>query len=75
MGADGGPLNSTQCQLHFFKPPLGTGAGTHGSTQHIFLQRTTPGKCSLPEGDQMDAEEPLLFYCHFGDFWGPSVEY
>lgn len=29
-GADGGPLNSTQCQLHFFKPPPGTGAGTHG---------------------------------------------
>lgn len=29
-GADGGPLNSIQCQLHFFKPPPGTPAGTHG---------------------------------------------
>lgn len=29
-GADGGPLNSTQCQLHFFKPPPGTPAGTRG---------------------------------------------
>ncbi len=41
-GADGGPLNSTQCQLHFFKPPPGTGAGTHGvDAAHLFTKNNS----------------------------------
>lgn len=41
-GADGGPLNSTQCQLHFFKPPPGTPAGTRGvDTAHLLTKNNS----------------------------------